>query len=232
MIRAVLLDVVGTLIELREPVGALYSRVAQAHGVSLPASHLTDAFSRILPQAPPLSFRQVAIEEVPALEKRWWWERVRETLRATDGTARFEDFDAYFEELFQLFETPEAWQLVAGALDVLHELREQNLRLAVVSNFDHRLPTLLKALEVADLFESVLIPAVVGTSKPDPRIFEEALASLGAVAAEAVFVGDNSEIDLVPAAALGMACIKIDSTDCLKKVPAEILALSRRHVEA
>ncbi len=231
MIRAVLFDVVGTLIELREPAGAFYSRVAQAHGVSLPASHLTDAFSRILPQAAPLVFDQVSIEEVPALEKRWWWERVRETLRAADGTAHFEDFDAYFEELFQVFATAEAWQLVDGALEVLRDLGEQNLKLAVVSNFDHRLPALLKALTVEDFFQVVLIPARVGCSKPDPRIFKQALESLDVLAAETVFVGDHPEIDLAPAAALGMACIAIEADDSLEKVPAEILALSRRSLE-
>ncbi len=228
MIRAVLFDVVGTLIELREPAGAFYSRVAQAHGVSLPASHLTDAFSRVLPKASPLVFTQTSIEEVPALERRWWWERVRETLRAADGTAHFEDFDAYFEELFQVFATSEAWQLVDGALEVLRELQEQKLKLGVVSNFDHRLPALLTALGVADLFQIVLIPARVGCSKPDPRIFKDALESLDVLAAETVFVGDHPEIDLLPAAALGMACIQIDSADSLKKVPAEILTLSRR----
>jgi putative hydrolase of the HAD superfamily len=229
VIRAVLFDVVGTLIELREPVGVFYSRVAQAHGISLPASHLTDAFSRVLPKAPPLVFPQVSIEEIPALEKRWWLERVRETLRATDGTARFEDFDAYFDELFQVFATPEAWQLVDGALEVLRELQERNLRLGVVSNFDHRLPALLAGLGVADLFQSVLIPARVGYSKPDPRIFNDALESLGVRAAETVFVGDHPEIDLAPAAALGMACLQIDSAFSVKKVPAEILALSCRN---
>jgi putative hydrolase of the HAD superfamily len=98
-----------------------------------------------------------------------------------------------------------------------------------VSNFDHRLPALLAGLGVADLFQSVLIPARVGYSKPDPRIFNDALESLGVRAAETVFVGDHPEIDLAPAAALGMACLQIDSAFSVKKVPAEILALSRRN---
>jgi len=224
-IRAVLFDLVGTLIELREPVGWFYSRVAESHGVSVPASHLTDAFSRVLAKATPLEFTDVPLAEVPALEKRWWWERVRETLRAADGTARFDDFDAFFEELFQVFATANAWQLRDGALDLLRDLQARDLKLVAVSNFDHRLPALLDELGVAEFFQAVLIPSCVGVRKPDPRIFEAALESLGVTAQEAVFVGDHPELDLDPAEALGITCIKIDGADPLKHLSAEILAM-------
>ena len=55
-IRAVLFDAVGTLIELREPVGETYARMARPFGVALPAWRVDDAFRRILKRAPPLVF--------------------------------------------------------------------------------------------------------------------------------------------------------------------------------
>ena len=54
--RAVLFDIVGTLIELRRPAGEFYSSVAARFGVSVPASHLEDAFRRVFAKAPPMMF--------------------------------------------------------------------------------------------------------------------------------------------------------------------------------
>lgn len=225
MIRAVLFDAVGTLIELREPAGVFYSRVAKRHGVGVPASHLTDAFVRVLASASPMDFSQSTLEEIPALERRWWWERVRETWRAADGTARFEDFDAYFDELFQLFATEEAWQLIDGALELLETLTRRGVPLVVVSNFDHRLPALLTRLGVDGFFQNVFIPSKVGCGKPDARIFQAALASVEGNPAEILFVGDHPELDLGPAKNLGMPFLAVDPAVDLKKIAAEILDL-------
>ena len=47
----------------------------------------------------------------------------------------------------------------------------------------------------------------VGVAKPDPRIFEIALARLGTSAAEAVMVGDSWANDVAGAHALGIRAI-------------------------
>ncbi|RIL03915.1 MAG: haloacid dehalogenase [Proteobacteria bacterium] len=62
---------------------------------------------------------------------------------------------------------------------------------------------------LADLFDVVVESAVVGLRKPDPRIYELALAQLGVPAARAVFLDDIGR-NLKPARALGMRTIKVD----------------------
>ncbi len=218
MIRAVLFDIVGTLIELREPAGATYSRIAREHGVTVPATHLEDGFRRVFAAAPPMMFPEALAAEIPVLEKSWWRERVRQTLRAADGTARFEDFDAFFEELFGLFATNAPWRVFDGATEVLDRLRREGLALAVLSNFDHRLPALLAALGLDPYFERVFLPGEIRAAKPDPRIFTAALAGMGVSAEEAVYVGDDPERDLEPARALGIRAIHIQGPDTLRRV--------------
>ena len=67
MIRAVLFDAAGTLIELREPVGEIYAREASAQGLSISARRLDDAFRRIFSRADPMLFPDASLDEVANL---------------------------------------------------------------------------------------------------------------------------------------------------------------------
>lgn len=59
------------------------------------------------------------------------------------------------------------------------------------------------------VFDAVVESAVVGLRKPDPRIYEIALAQLAVPAAQVVFLDDIGR-NLKPARAMGMTTIKVD----------------------
>ena len=134
MIRAVLLDAVGTLVVLREPVGATYARVAAAHGVRIEPSRIGDAFARAFAKARPAVFPDAPPAEVPARERAWWHELARSAFRAADPAQRFRDFEACFDELWRRFASPAAWAPAAGAEAALAALRASGRRTAVASN--------------------------------------------------------------------------------------------------
>ena len=226
-VSAVLFDAAGTLIELREPVGETYARLARPFGVELPAWRITDAFGRIHRRAPPMVFPDAAPEEVERAERRWWQEIVRETFLATDGTLRFSDFDAYFESLYRTFARPESWRRVAGSRQALAALRAQGLVTGIVSNFDQRLPAILEGLDLAAFFDVVVLPASVGAAKPDARIFQVALERLAKHAAETVYVGDDREHDLEGARAAGLRAIDAGALATLAELPRRVEALNR-----
>jgi len=218
-LRAVLFDAAGTLIRLRQPAGDTYARRVREFGVTLPPERLDEAFHRVLRAAPPMAFPDAPAAEIPALERAWWREVVRQTLRATDGTARLRDFEACFAALFADFASPAAWEAVPGAHAVLETLRRRGLRLAVVSNFDHRLPALLEALGLAAAFERVVLPGEARAAKPDPRIFALALAQLGVAAAEALYVGDDAAHDVAGARAAGLRALQVGPAATLAELP-------------
>ena len=83
-------------------------------------------------------------------------------------------------------------------------LRARGLRLGVVSNSDGRVEEALVAAGLRECFDVVLDSALVGVEKPDPTIFRAALAALGVAAAEALYVGDLYQVDVVGARAAGM----------------------------
>jgi putative hydrolase of the HAD superfamily len=211
LIRAVLFDATGTLIELREPVGETYAREAAAQGLSISAWRLDDAFRRVFASRDPMCFPDAEREAVPALEKDWWRGVVRSTFLAADSANRLPDFDAGFERLWEAFSTAGAWRPRPGARSLLERLERAGVRRAVVSNFDHRLPALLDALGLGALIERVVLPCDAGVVKPDPRIFRQALDALDLRADEAVYVGDDAERDIAGAQSAGLRAVEAGS---------------------
>ena len=96
-------------------------------------------------------------------------------------------------------------------LATLGGLREAGHRLGLVSNVS-LLPDLMRAdldrLEIGPLLDASVFSSEVGVRKPDPRIFQEALARIGAEAGESVFVGDRLYDDVSGAQAVGMRAVQ------------------------
>jgi len=109
-----------------------------------------------------------------------------------------------------------AWRparsLVSSAHALLGSLRDRGLRLAVVANTWPEPARLVRReldeLGVARLVDAIVLSGEVGVRKPEPPIFERALAGLGVDATAAVFVGDRLEDDVAGAAALGMTTVQ------------------------
>jgi putative hydrolase of the HAD superfamily len=226
-ILAVLFDAVGTLILLREPVGATYGRIAGRHGVALPASRLDDAFARVLAAAAPNVHPGVPRAEVAERERGWWRARVRETFRAADGMARFDDFEGCFAELWRHYAGAEAWRLAPGAREGLDALAARGLRLGVLSNFDQRLPGILRELGLDAYFDVVTLPADAGAPKPERAIFAAALARLGVPAERALYVGDHAQQDVAGAVHAGLRALDVTTLPDLRALPKAIDRLER-----
>jgi putative hydrolase of the HAD superfamily len=93
--------------------------------------------------------------------------------------------------------------------DVLARLREGGARLAVVSNWDVSLHDVLERTGLRPLVDAVVISAELGVAKPDPAIFRAALDRLGAAAEGAVHVGDSLEHDVAGARAAGLEAVLV-----------------------
>lgn len=219
MLRAVLFDAAGTLIRPHERVGEVYARAARAHGVELPAWRVQDAFARVLRGAPEMAFPDATPGEIPAHERAWWREIVRQTFRAADGSVVFDDFEAFFDGVFAHYARSEAWTTLPGARDALQALRARGLRTGLVSNFDGRLPAILEGLGLAPLFDVVVLPRDAGAAKPTPRIFLHALERLGVAPADAVYVGDHAEHDVAGALGAGLRAIDVGALATLAELP-------------
>jgi putative hydrolase of the HAD superfamily len=98
-------------------------------------------------------------------------------------------------------------------LPTLRSLCRWGKTLAVVSNWDPALPTLLAEVGLAEFFAFILPSAEIGVEKPDGRIFSVALQRLGLEPQEVVHIGDSYEADVVGARAVGITPILLDRED-------------------
>ena len=97
----------------------------------------------------------------------------------------------------------DAVAIVTRNLPVLERLARR-YRLGVVSNFTGNLRPCLEELGLARFFAVLSDSALVGWTKPDPRIFTYTLTALRVTPQRAWMVGDNFEADIRGAAALGI----------------------------
>ena len=101
MLKAVFFDAAGTLFEAREPVGHTYARIARQHGLDAADGAVSTGFRRAFSSTPGLAFGpNRPAGEIRRLEREWWYELVR---RSFEGLGEFDNFDAFFDELFAYF---------------------------------------------------------------------------------------------------------------------------------
>ncbi|HYG63089.1 MAG TPA: HAD-IA family hydrolase [Thermoanaerobaculia bacterium] len=205
-IEAITFDVTHTLLHCPR-LGEIYSEVLGRHGI---------------PVSPPDALRlvktvwqELSCAADPGRDRfsshpdgeRGWWARFLERLCELLDAPPPSRFAA--AELFHRFGRAESWEVYPEVPRVLAELRGQGLRLAVISNWDHRLPGLLAELGLAPSFEAVVYSSAVGVEKPDRRIFGRALELLQLAPAAVLHVGDGRLEDFEGAAAVGFAALHL-----------------------
>ena len=93
--------------------------------------------------------------------------------------------------------------------EVLTELRDRGLTVAVCSNWDWDLDRSLEQAGLAAVPEVVVTSARVGARKPHPAIYAETLARCRVGPGEALFVGDSWGPDVEGPLAEGMSAIHV-----------------------
>ncbi len=84
---------------------------------------------------------------------------------------------------------------------------KKKYKTGIVSNFYGNLEVVCKELSIDTYFDCFIDSAVVGVRKPDPKIFQLAIASLHVFPAETYVIGDSYDRDIVPAKELG--CVTV-----------------------
>jgi YjjG family noncanonical pyrimidine nucleotidase len=100
--------------------------------------------------------------------------------------------------------------LLPGCRDALARLKRR-YRLGLVTNgLDRVQRSRLRVARLEPYFDVVVTSESSGFAKPDPRILRVALESLGVSASEALYVGDDLQIDGAAARAAGVAFVWMD----------------------
>jgi REG-2-like HAD superfamily hydrolase len=139
---------------------------------------------------------------------RQFWRSIYST--AFDELGISDSQGRLFEALYHRFTQHDSYRLFPDALPTLGGLRELGLALGVISNWEEWLESLLVTMEVAELFDVIVVSGQVGIEKPDARIFHLALEQAGVEPADAVYVGDHPKLDVEASEAVGMVPVLLD----------------------
>jgi putative hydrolase of the HAD superfamily len=106
------------------------------------------------------------------------------------------------------------WRRVGrGNREALERLRAAGFRLAIVSNSEGTIDAMLTDVGLRPYFETVVDSAIVGSVKPDARIFQIALERLSLEPADVMMVGDLPTADVFGPRALGIRAALVDPHD-------------------
>jgi putative hydrolase of the HAD superfamily len=194
---AVLLDALGTLIELERPWPHLVAELA-ARGVVVGED---DARRAMLAE---MAYYRAHHDEAST------WAALRDLRRRCAGVVAGElGLALPPDDVLEALLASIRFNAYPEVPEALARLRAGGARLAVVSNWDVSLHDVLERTGLRPLVDAVVISAEVGAAKPQPAIFHAALERLGATAADALHVGDSLELDVAGARAAGLRAVLV-----------------------
>lgn len=185
-------DIGGVIVELasvREGYAAFVAEMAAAHGLD--------------PEA--------------ALET--WKSALGEYFRAAEGTEYRPAREGYRRATAALFDgdPPDGWEqrfenattetlrAEDGAIETVEALRAAGVQQAIVSDIDTaEAEDMLASFGIEDCFAHVTTSEALGVTKPDERMFRDAIEGSGADPAQTLMIGDRHSHDVVGAAELGI----------------------------
>ena len=198
--RAILWDVGGTLVDFACTLPDSVRRRLSACG--LDHSRVSDQHIEQTYRDFHAGERQWAtIELERAAETEWLKALLKDELLSDEIIHQAaKKFPRYFE----------LYRPVSGIVELLAELRQLRLPMAIVSNWPPSLPEFLEFFHFPQYFDAIVYSGQDGVHKPDPRIFQRGLDLLQAPAASAIFIGDDFNLDIIPARSMGMRAIHFE----------------------
>jgi HAD superfamily hydrolase (TIGR01549 family) len=202
MLETIFLDAGGVLVF---PNWDRISSTLRRHGVAVDAAALA--------RAEPLAKRQLdeshTVQVTNDASRGWLYFNL---ILDRAGVPRSRATDAALDELHVYHRASNLWEYVPdGVLEALAALRSHGLRLTIVSNANGRLCHLFERVGLAGAVDCLLDSHDEGVEKPDPRLFEIALARSGGDRATTIHVGDLYQVDIVGARAAGIRGVLFDA---------------------
>ncbi len=135
--------------------------------------------------------------------------RHREIFESVIGRS-FPTFDGQLVDALY-FNLLAAWVAYDDAVPVLKSLQTAGIRTAILSNAGIDIRPVITRTGLADHLDVIAVSGEIAAVKPQPEIFEWALAALDVAASDTLMVGDNP-LDDVGAVSLGVRTLLLPRT--------------------
>lgn len=201
-VRAVLLDGMGTLLRLEDPVPGLRAELEARFGLTV-----SDARAR-----------EALAAEIAFYRRHHLAGHDRASLAALRRRCSFVLAQALGPPAPRLAPTQMTAALLSAlsfaahpdAAGALERLRAMGMRLVAVSNWDVGLHDVLARTGLARRLDGAITSAELGVAKPRRELFDHALTLAGVPAAHALHCGDSLREDVAGARAAGIRAVLLD----------------------
>ncbi|WP_166826925.1 HAD-IA family hydrolase [Thalassoroseus pseudoceratinae] len=193
-------DAVGTLITPTPSVAEIYWQIGRRFGSRYSLADVQKRFARAFSQ--PSTDDELQTDE--DREFAYWQRVMREVLDDIHSS-----IDCY-RDLYDAFAEPQCWRVYDDVAPTLEALADRGVKLAVASNFDHRLLTLCEQIPALQPISVRVVSSIIGWKKPSSQFYRELANACGVAPADILMVGDTWETDVVPAREAGFQAKLID----------------------
>lgn len=198
MIKAVIFDLDGVIVDTAHYHFIAWQRLANELGIT---------------------FTEKENERLKGVSRMHSLEIILEIGGVTLSEAKKEELatkkNSWFVEYIEAIRPEEIFK---GVKEMLQDLRSKGFKVALASSSKNA-ETVLRLLQVKNLFDTVVDGTMVKNSKPDPEIFLLAASKLG-VSPDVCVVFEDAEAGVEAALAAGMKCVGVGSVDQLGKAHA------------
>jgi REG-2-like HAD superfamily hydrolase len=216
-IRAISLDVTGTLVATQEPVIQSYHQAAIWAQLANPPT--PDEMKKAFKTA----YKERCLESpcfggVEGISGRDWWRGTVRLVLEHSGRTDYndEEFDRYFRRVYQHFGSPQGYMVLDDAASLLSALEGSDLLLGITSNTPTRhMESVLPMLNIHDSFSWFTCSQDVGHEKPSHHIFEDAYLQAkfwmpDLRKDQVLHIGDSLACDFCGAKAFGFQALLLD----------------------
>ena len=131
-----------------------------------------------------------------------WWHSIFDELFPHNAKAA--------HSMWELFKRNYFDSLFPDTLPTLQRFKALGVPMGIISNYGTHLLDLLPKLKIFDFFDFIIVSAIVGTVKPDPKIFEIGIEEAGVPADQILYIGDNFVDDIQGANRVGINAVLIN----------------------
>ncbi|MFN2251366.1 MAG: HAD family hydrolase [Anaerolineae bacterium] len=220
-LEAVLFDAGLTLIRAASSTADVAAPVLRANGIP----YDWDALSAVMARAEDRLEAQWLTEDWFASEaavRRLFVSAYEAALASLPSIGGVEHLaTALSHQIYDSYLDARHWSTYPDVLPTLQALHEAHVAMGVVSDWGHGLEAIILELELAPFFQFLVVSSRLGITKPDPSVFQMALARIGARPEHSIYVGDTYVKDVIGARAAGLTPVLLDrrgaapTADCL-----------------
>ena len=211
MIKAVFFDWFNTLARYEPPREELQSQTLQEFGINVSPKKIIPglliADRDYFEENAAFPVRKRSPEEQAKIYARY-----QKTILTEAGVNLSSEPDMFVKIMKRAQQLSQGMKFVLfdDVLSTLKTLKEQNLTLGLLTNFDRDMKPICRELGLEPYIDFVVTSEEAGADKPKPPIFLAALQQAGVNASEAVHVGDQYKLDVIGARGVGITPVLID----------------------